>query len=92
MPRPRPAGLTEQTRVALFIFTAARDAGFELRAAGAGRLQVLGPPDMDAALCQPVIEAVRRHGPEILRLIKWFNAERRQGRFWRPPPERRTPQ
>jgi hypothetical protein len=79
--------LTEATRSAFFILAAAADAGFQFRAAGAGKLEVLGPPGLPDDLCQPVIDAVRAHGGEILRLIRWLDAEADQGRIWSPRAE-----
>jgi hypothetical protein len=82
----RVEGLTEATRSALFVLAAAADAGFSFRAAGAGRLEVRGPIGMPDELCEPTIAAVRTHGAEILRLIRWLNSEADQGRFWSPRP------
>ena len=82
-PPGRPQ-LTQATRSALFILGEAIAAGFELRVAGHGRLEVVGPVGVDPALCEPTVEAIRNNGAEILRLICWFAAEERQGRFWSP--------
>jgi hypothetical protein len=83
----RPAALSKATRTALFIAAAAADAGFSLRIVGRGKLEVLGPPGLPDDLCQPILDAVREHGPEVLRLVRWFADEERQGRVWRPAPE-----
>jgi hypothetical protein len=92
-PAARPAGdLSEATRQALFILGAAADAGFALRPAGAGRLEILGPAGLPDDLCQPIVDAIRAHGAEILRLLRWFDDEARQGRFWSPRPGPGTPQ
>jgi hypothetical protein len=87
-----PAGLTAATRSALFVLGAAADAGFQFRVVGVGKLEVLGPPGLPDDLCEPVNNAVRVHAPEIVRLLRWFDAERRHGRFWRPRPEPRARQ
>jgi hypothetical protein len=92
MPRPGRPQLTKATRTALLIFASAADAGFQFRAAGAGRLEVMGPPGLPDDRCQPVINAIRAHGAEILRLVRWFDAEADQGRIWSPRPEPRTRQ
>jgi hypothetical protein len=78
--------LTEAQRSAFFILTSAADAGFSFRAAGVGKLEIVGPPGLAPDLCQPVLDAVRIHGAEILRLIRWLDAEKRQGRVWSPRP------
>jgi hypothetical protein len=91
MPRPRTEARSAATRTALFIFGAATDAGFKFHIAGAGKLEVQGPTGMPDDVCEPVIKAVREHGAEILRLLRWFTAEADQGRIWRPRPEPRTP-
>ena len=90
--RPRRPQLTAATHRALFILGAAADAGFEFKAAGAGQLQVMGPTGVDPRLCEETITEIRKHGAEILRLIKWLDREADQGRFWTPRPEPRTPQ
>jgi hypothetical protein len=83
--------LTEATRSAFFVLAAAADAGFSFRAAGHGKLQITGPIGVDPKLCEDTAAAIRKHGAEILRLIRWFDAEADQGRFWssRPGPEAR---
>jgi hypothetical protein len=81
---PRPAGLSEATRAAVFILASAADAGFSFRIAGKGRLEITGPPGLADELCQPIINAIRVHGAEILRLVRWLDAEEAQGRFWPP--------
>jgi hypothetical protein len=88
----KPDSLTEATRSAFFIFAAAADAGFSFRAAGAGQLEVLGPPGLPDDICEPVLAAIRTHGAEILRLVRWLNSEADQGRFWSPRIEPRTRQ
>jgi hypothetical protein len=92
MPRPDRPELSKQTRQALFVLGAAADAGFELRAPGVGKLETVGPPGLPDDLCQPVLDAIRVHGGEILRLLKWFDAEADQGRIWCPAAEPRTRQ
>jgi hypothetical protein len=79
--------LTKQTRTALFIFKAAADAGFQFRAAGAGQLEIMGPPGLPDDRCASLVDAIRQHGAEILRLVKWFDAEARRGRIWAPRAE-----
>lgn len=74
------------TREALFIFASAAGAGFSFRAAGEGKLEVRGPPGLPDDLCQPVVDAIRANGAEILRLIRWLDAEADQGRVWSPTP------
>ena len=80
--------LTAATRTAFFIFASAADAGFSFRAAGAGKLEILGPAGLPDDLCQPVVDAIRAHGAEILRLVKWFDSEADEGRTWAPKPAR----
>ena len=92
MPRPDRPQLTQATRTALFVFASAADAGFQFRAAGAGRLEVQGPPGLEPALCQPIVDAVRANGAEILRLLRWFDSEADRGRFWSPRPDSETRQ
>jgi hypothetical protein len=82
--RPRPTALTEATRQALFVLGAATASGFRFRSPGAGKLEVQGPPGAPDDLCRPVLDAIRANGGEILRLLRFFDDERRQGRFWRP--------
>ena len=92
MPMPRTAArLSKSTQSALFVLAAASDAGFALRAAGEGQLEVLGPPGLPDDLCQPTLEAIRAHGAEIQRLLRWLNFEAAKGRIWslRPGPETR---
>jgi hypothetical protein len=89
--RRRPE-LAASTRQALFIFASAADAGFSFRAAGAGKLEIQGPPGLADDLCEPVVAAVRAHGGEILRLVKWLDREADAGRFWAPRPEPGTRQ
>jgi hypothetical protein len=84
--------LTEATRLAFFVFAGAADAGFKFRAAGAGKLEIVGPPGLAPDLCEPVVEAIRAHGAEILRLIRWLDDEADQGRIWSPRPESATRQ
>jgi hypothetical protein len=88
--RPVRPQLSQATRTALFVYASAADAGFSFRA-GAGRLEVEGPPGLPDAVCQPIVKAVREHGAEILRLLRWFDREAAHGRFWSPPrgPEMR---
>jgi hypothetical protein len=69
----------------LFILGAAADAGFSFRAGGLGQLEILGPPGVAPTLCEATIAAIRTHGAEILRLLRWFDAEADAGRFWSPP-------
>jgi hypothetical protein len=88
----KPDSISESQRMALFTLGAAASAGFELRAAGAGRLEILGPPGAPDDVCRPVLDAVHEAGPEILRLLRFFDDEARQGRFWRPVPAPRAPQ
>jgi hypothetical protein len=90
--RAEASRLHPATRQALFVYASAADAGFSFRRAGKGRLEVLGPPGLPDELCQPVVDAIRAHGAEILRLIRWFDAEADQGRIWSPRPEKRTRQ
>jgi hypothetical protein len=78
--------LTEATREAMEVLDAAGAAGFQFRAAGVGKLEVLGSPGLAPDLCESVIAAVRVHGAEILRLVRWLDAEAAQGRFWSPRP------
>jgi hypothetical protein len=80
-----PPGLSESTRMALFVLGAATDAGFQFRIAGQGQLEILGPQGVAPTLCEPTLAAIRSHGAEIQRLLRWFAAERRQGRYWNPP-------
>ena len=51
-------------------------------------LEVLGPDDVDPALCEPTIAVIRQHGPEIQRLVRWLEAEAGEGRHWRPKVDR----
>jgi hypothetical protein len=88
----KPDSLTEAQRSAFFIFASAADASFSFRARGATKLENLGPPGLAPDLCQPVIDAIRAHGAEILCLIRWLDAEKRRGRIWSLPIEPRTPQ
>jgi hypothetical protein len=85
--RAEASRLHPATRQALFVYASAADAGFSFRRAAAGRLEVLGPPGLPDELCQPVLAAIRAHGAEILRLVKWFDAEARRGRIWAPRAE-----
>jgi hypothetical protein len=89
--RPGRPQLSQATRMALFVYASAADAGFSFRA-GAGRLEVEGPPGLPDAVCQPIVKAVREHGAEILRLVKWLNSEARCGRVWSPRPGPETRQ
>lgn len=84
--RDRPP-FTQATRQALFIFKAAADAGFSFRAAGKGQLEILGPIGVDPAICAPVLAAIREHGSEIQRLVRWLADEADHGRIWSPRPE-----
>lgn len=59
------------------------EAGFSLRARGATKLEILGPPGLPDDLCQPVIAAVRAHAAEILRLLRWLDDEKRPSRLER---------
>ena len=79
---------THATRTALFVLASAADAGFRFRVAGYGKLEVLGPDDVDPALCEPTIAVIRQHGPEIQRLVRWLEAEAGEGRHWRPKVDR----
>ena len=85
--RPRRPQLSEATRTALFVYASATDAGFEFRDGGHGRLEIAGPPGVDPTDCEDTVDAIRKHGAEIQRLVRWFNDEARQGRFWMPRPE-----
>jgi hypothetical protein len=87
--RRRPAAISESTRTALFVLGAAAASGFRFRAAGAGKLEVEGPADIAPERCEPVLDAIRANGAEIQRLLRWFDDERRHGRFWRPRLEPR---
>ena len=82
----KPDSLTEAQRSAFFIFASAGAAGFQFRAAGAGKVEVRGPPGLADDLCQPVIDAVRTHRAEIFRLVRWLNREADQSRIWSPRP------
>ncbi len=92
MPRPGRPELTKATRAAWFVLDAAYNAGFSFQSRGAGKLEIVGPVGVDPAACEPVIDAIRAHGAEIARLVRWFADEADHGRLWSPRPEPRTRQ
>ena len=85
-PRRDRAPLSKSTRAALFTLASAADAGFQFRAADQGKLEVLGPPGVDPAFCEPTIAAIRANGAEIQRLVRWLDREAVEGRIWSPRP------
>jgi hypothetical protein len=81
-----------ETVRAFFVLASASAAGFSIRTAGTGKLEIVGPVGVPTDVCEPTIAAVRAHGGEILRLLRWLDDERRQGRIWSPRPGPGTPQ
>jgi hypothetical protein len=73
-------------RAALFVYSGAADAGFSFRRAAPGKLEVLGPPGVAPELCKSTVATIRAHAAEILRLLRWFDAEADEGRIWAPSP------
>jgi hypothetical protein len=69
-------------RTAAFVYGSAAEAGFLFRAHPSSRFQVLGPPDIDPALCENTIAAIRAHAAGIAALVRFLDSEADEGRLW----------
>ena len=61
-------------RAAWFVIDAAIEAGFALRAAGGGRLEVLPPAELKSEICEPILAALEEHRQEIVQTLLFFDA------------------